>query len=255
MLVVVRAIHYLAMAQLGGGLAFAAFIAPRRVAEGELSPAFARRLRALLRASAWIALLSWLVWLVPVAADMAGVSVSGLHGELLRRVVMATDFGHVWLWRVLLSVLVICLLAPSATPLMEARRRVAAALIVAGVTVAALALSGHAAAQIGSTKVASLASDAVHLLAGGTWLGSLLPFSIALLTTPGTVFGYGLARRFSWLGIACVVLIIASGIWNSSYLVGSWAALFATNYGHWLLFKLALVASMLMLALRNRRMT
>jgi len=41
---------------------------------------------------------------------MAGVSVSGLHGELLMRVIVATEFGHVWLWRVVLAVVVIALL-------------------------------------------------------------------------------------------------------------------------------------------------
>ena len=255
MLVVIRAVHYAAMAQLAGGVAFAMLVVPARLGNCELSPAFLQRFRRLILGSAVLALLSWLLWLVPVAAEMAGISMAAIRGEVLMRVLAATQFGHVWLLRVVLLMLVLALLVSLPAPLLHARRRLASTLIIAAITVASLALSGHAAAQTGSAKLTALVSDASHLVAASAWLGALLPFSIALLTTPGISARYVLARRFSWLGIVSVALIVASGVWNSSYLVGSWAALFGTDYGRSLLLKLALVACMLMLAAANRRMT
>ena len=255
MLVVIRAIHYAAVAQLAGGVAFAMLVVPARFGSRDLSPVFLQRFRILIRGSAVLALLSWLLWLVPVAAEMAGVSILATRGEVLMRVMAATEFGHVWLLRVVLLMLVLALMVSLPAPALHARRRLACGLIIVAVTVASLALSSHAAAQTGSAKLIALVSDASHLVAASAWLGALLPFSIALLTTPSISASYVLARRFSWLGIVSVALIVASGVWNSSYLVGSWAALFGTDYGRSLLLKLALFACMLMLAVANRRMT
>ena len=61
-----------------------------------------------------------------------------------------------------------------------------------------------------------------------------------------------LAHRFSVLGIACVGVLIASGVVNSLFLVGSFAALFGTAYGQLLVVKLALFAVMLVIATVNR---
>ena len=254
-LVVIRAIHYAAMAQLAGGVAFAVLVVPAQLDNRELPSAFLQRFRRLIRGSAVLAVLSWLLWLVPAAAEMAGISISDTRGEVLMRVIVATEFGHVWLLRVVLLMLLLALLMSLPAPVLHARRRLASALIIAAITVASLSLSSHAAAQTGSAKLTAVVSDASHLVAASAWLGALLPFSIALLTTPSISARYVLARRFSRLGIVSVALIVASGVWNSSYLVGSWAALFGTDYGRSLLLKLALVACMLMLAVANRRMT
>ncbi|MFY9828553.1 MAG: CopD family protein [Rhodoplanes sp.] len=59
-------------------------------------------------------------------------------------------------------------------------------------------------------------------------------------------------RRFSALGIVSVATLIATGIINAWILVGSFRALFGTDYGQLLLVKLGLFGVMLCLAAVNR---
>jgi putative copper resistance protein D len=54
------------------------------------------------------------------------------------------------------------------------------------------------------------------------------------------------------MGVAIVVVILATGIVNGWILVGSWHALIATVYGQLLILKMALFAVMLLIAAANR---
>jgi copper resistance protein D len=58
--------------------------------------------------------------------------------------------------------------------------------------------------------------------------------------------------RFSGMGYVAVAVLVASGLVNGWYLVGSLAALLGTSYGQLLLVKLCLFAGMVGLALTNR---
>ncbi|HZP87895.1 MAG TPA: CopD family protein [Burkholderiales bacterium] len=252
-LIVARAVHYAAAVQLFGGLLFVLSILPARMADR--LPRFQRWLRSLLLGSAVVALVSWLAWLVFVVDDITGSSGAAIDPHAVMRMLSATAFGHVWLLRAALYVLVLAMLASTRAMIARGRIYLLAAAIVAGVAIASLAGSGHAAAQTDWAKPIAIGSDALHLLGAGAWLGALLPFAFALFATTSPAAAERVARRFSAMGIAAVVVIIASGILDSTYLVASWPGLLGTPYGHWLLVKLALLACMLMLAAANRRGT
>jgi copper resistance protein D len=95
-----------------------------------------------------------------------------------------------------------------------------------------------------------LGADALHLLAAGAWIGGLLALAHILAADQEDV-GQVL-MRFSGMGYVAVAVLMASGLVNGWYLVGSLAALMGTSYGQLLLVKLCLFAGMLGLALTNR---
>lgn len=253
-LLVARAIHYAAATQVFGGLLFALAIAPAS-AVGRFPAAFQRTFCSVLLGSAVLALLSWLAWVLFVVHDITGSPGMSIDPDALRRLLFSTAFGRLWLLRLGLWVALLAMLASTRRGGMDARPLLWTATIVAAMAIASLAGSGHAAAQTGAARPIALVSDGAHLLAAGAWLGALLPFALALavITAPAPL--HALARRFSMVGIAAVGVLVASGILNSVYLVGSWPRLLGTPYGHWLLLKLALLTVMLMLAGANRRAT
>jgi mono/diheme cytochrome c family protein/uncharacterized membrane protein len=134
------------------------------------------------------------------------------------------------------------------------RTRLAAGMLgLAAAYLAGLAWSGHAAAVAdGLVRDAAIASDVVHLLAGGAWLGALPALVFLVGRTPAPAAVAAVVRRFSALGVLCVALIAASGVVNAWNLVGSVSALLGTGYGQLLLCKVALFGAMLVLAAANR---
>ncbi|HUH94704.1 MAG TPA: CopD family protein [Casimicrobiaceae bacterium] len=102
-----------------------------------------------------------------------------------------------------------------------------------------------------------VATDMVHLVAAGAWVGALPGLALALTVArrhanEGMLAYAGRAtRRFSVLGAISVSALIASGVGNAIDLVGGWSALIDTRYGILLVAKLAFVAVMLALAAVN----
>ena len=131
-------------------------------------------------------------------------------------------------------------------------------LLVLGL-VAATPFAGHGAAAE-SAVWRGIALHAVHLLATGAWLGSLLVLAVAAFP-PVLRQGAGareadmarLVRTFSPLALVGAGVTAASGLVLSWTLVGSTGALFASEYGRWLLLKLALVAVVGGIGFRNWR--
>ena len=117
---------------------------------------------------------------------------------------------------------------------------------------------GHAGATPGGAGQFSLAADAVHLLAAGAWLGSLPPLAMLLAAAwrekePRWAAVTAVAvQRFSLLGLASVGALLASGIVNSWYEVGSLGHLITTAYGQLVLVKLGLFAAIIAIAAVNR---
>ena len=192
-------------------------------------------------------------------ALLEGRHAAALEPVALRRVLLETRGGRVWLVR---HGLLLLLGAFLAVPL-DVRRRVdwrAARGETALLGAAALgvgAAAGHAAALPGA--LTAIAVDAVHALAAGAWVGGLLPLTL-LLRRAASEDGADArplavltARRFSRLALLCVVTLGASGTLASLTQVGSVAGLVGTTYGRLLLGKLALLAPILALAALNRR--
>jgi putative copper resistance protein D len=256
-----RFLHFAATASLSGLVIFHAFIGAPALSAGDAATVrpIAGRLARLAWGSLVLAVLTGGAALLVQAAGMGERSLADLWSDdLVATVLLDTDFGHVWLARLALVVLLAAALHPPyfAAPAPMWRRGAALALAVG--YVAALAFAGHAAAGEGTEGVIHETADGLHLIAAAAWLGALVPQAIVLDAAKGAgdASALGIARtatlRFSILGIASVGTVVATGIVNTFELTGSWAALFGTVYGRLLLVKIALFLTMLAIAAVNR---
>jgi len=281
-MVYVRALHFAATILAAGVVIFQFLVAEPafRTASGDFRPS----IETLRRRWTWMvwtglafAAVSAAVWVLLLAADIYGASV----GEVWRdggvwTVVTQTRFGQVWSLRFVLGVLLAALIAAlmpapmnaglmnagpmNAAPMNAVRRgRLGgiAILLAIGVLIGP-AWTGHAGATPGAVGQFALASDAFHLLAAGAWVGGLLPLAMLLdCARHGKQPGWAAltseaVRRFSLLGIASVGLLLASGLVNSWYEVGSTGNLIETSYGLLVIAKLGLFAAMVAFAAVNR---
>jgi copper resistance protein D len=255
LLATLRAIHIGATLLILGALAFELLIA--RGTTGWSDVAVRRPVRrwltALRIAALVAALLSWAGWLAMVAVMMSGLpSMQALRSDVLGTVVTRTTFGHVWLVRLALIVLV----AARVARLARTQRHSSAADVVDAIMsvclVLTLAWTGHAV----GTHPAHLLVDSIHLLAAAVWIGMLAPLWIAVrhaVRSPvWSQFAAEATTRFFVPGVLCVLAIIASGVGNSAWLLGSPSDLLTTSYGQLLSVKIALFLVMLGLASLNR---
>ena len=168
-LILARALHLAATVLAFGTICFMALVA-EPAAGGGRAPADFGVLRRRLTWVVWIALplaiLSGIAWLVWLSADIYGAPVLAvcLHGGVWS-VLTGTRFGLVCTARLGLALLLILLMAWPATRLLQ---------LVAGAALLVLvALIGHAGATPGTAGDVHLASDMLHLLTAGAWLGGL----------------------------------------------------------------------------------
>ncbi|MGP3634745.1 copper resistance CopC/CopD family protein [Streptomyces sp. 24-1644] len=129
-------------------------------------------------------------------------------------------------------------------------------LAIGGTVVAAGIAGTWALAEHASTGIQpgiAMPVDVLHLLAVAAWLGGLAALLVALYRTPSVESSA--VRRFSRMAFASVVVLAATGIYQSWRQVGSWSALTGTRYGQLLLVKVALVAVLVGVAWISRRWT
>ncbi|MET8605085.1 copper resistance protein CopC [Streptomyces rubiginosohelvolus] len=123
--------------------------------------------------------------------------------------------------------------------------------VVATGIAATWAMSEHASTGIQANI--AMPVDVLHLLAVAAWLGGLASLLVALYRTPD--IGSAAVRRFSAVAFGSVVVLAATGIYQSWRQVGSWSALTGTRYGQLLILKVALIAVLLAVAWFSRRWT
>jgi len=264
-LALVRAIHIAALLLLVGLFAFrlgveAPALRALDVAGAPLDGSVheAARARTIWAALA-AALASGALWLVLQASVMSGRSPSAvISSGVLATVVGSTRAGHVWIARSgLLSFLALALSLQRKRPSPGCSRSLLVFTLAAGAA-ATLVWTGHAGAASGAAGALQQASDALHLLAAGAWLGGL----VALILLLGAALragderwlalGRGAAGRFSALGLAGAATLLATGLLAGWLLVGDLAGLLGSAYGRWLLLKIGLFAAMLGVAAVNR---
>ena len=120
---------------------------------------------------------------------------------------------------------------------------------LAGLALAiAPALGGHAAASPRFTAML-VATDWLHVIAGSTWLGSLLsvmvvgvPVALSLEGSNRWTSVASLVNAFSPLALVSAAVLSATGVFAGWVHLGRVSALLETGYGQTLLVKLALVA-------------
>jgi len=119
----------------------------------------ARRLAAL------AALISAPLWMALVAAEMTGTPAAATNMETLWQVAIETLFGHIFLARMVLIL---------GLGLAVWLGRMKTTLWLAGLSLILIAVTSHTAgASPGGFGIIGASSDALHLLTGGYWIGSL----------------------------------------------------------------------------------
>lgn len=118
-------------------------------------------------------------------------------------------------------------------------------------------LSGHA-LDAGRSLLDFLV-DIAHVTAAAVWLGGLLALAVvlpwagrALPPAARERLLLPLARRFSALALAAVVLLAATGVGRALEELDSFSQLWSTGYGRAILVKTGLLVVLLGLAVRNR---
>lgn len=175
----------------------------------------------------------------PDALDRGTVSV----------VLFETSVGSAWIAQAGASLLLAVTLA------LPAGMRLGATALASGLLLTTLALTGHAAMHEGGLGAAHRLNDAVHVLAGGAWLGALLPLLplFRALDDPSGSHDAGLAlRRFSTAGHLAVATVIVTGIANTMLVLGRWPTDWSIPYQALLATKMFLVLGMTAVALCNR---
>ena len=259
-LIVMRSLHIAASVLATGTVAFTVLVAEpifsARAAAGGVT------LRHRWRMMSWIAIgvaiLTGFGWLALLAADIYGAPVIAvcLHGGAWS-VLTGTSFGLVWTSRLALAIALGLLLLGPATRAAPLLQRLAQ-LVAAAALIALLAFVGHAGAAPGTIGEIHLASDAVHLLGAGAWLGSLpaLALLLAYARREGGKEWRGIAAqvagRYSVLGMIAVGAILISGLINSWMLLSGPRDLITTDYGRLIALKAALFAAMVGIASVNR---
>ncbi|MBA7854360.1 copper homeostasis membrane protein CopD [Enterobacter sp. RHBSTW-00901] len=161
-------------------------------------------------------------------------------------VVATTRFGSIWLWQIILAMV-------TAGAAWLAPQKGARLLLLAMGQFVLLAGVGHAAMHEGASGTLQRLNHAIHLLCAATWLGGLLPLLFCMRLAKGrwqTAAIYTM-MRFSRVGHYAVAGVVLSGIINALFILGvnvPWH----TGYVQLLLFKCALVALMVVIALMNR---
>jgi copper transport protein len=255
---VVRGLVFAGLAILIGGAAFAAFVAPR---------ARASKLARRLVAGGWIlTFVATIAGLLLYGPYVSGLGLGEAFSTSLLDQTLGERFGQIWLLRVVVLLAVIPVLLrlfrPAATtPDPEAEPSTdgpdvlpqwwlpLAALL--GVALAATpGLAGHAIS--GDWVSVAVVADTLHVLAMGVWLGGLL-LLVAVTLRSGVVEQLREAvPRFSRVALACVLVLVATGAFQTWRQVGSLDALRSTDYGRILAVKLVVFAAMIVFAAFSR---
>ncbi len=268
---VVRALDYLTVALMAGGLAFVLLVWPAALAtlsgeggdddETRLQEADSALRARVLRLLALAALTGAVVSVLGVllqGASAAGLSLwSSLKGGILQSV-LESRFGWVWGARAVVWLALGALLA-----LWRARGRPPGALL-AGLALGSAylvltpALAGHASVQ--SPRGVFFTADAIHVACASVWVGAIACLLLALPRATGCLAPPQRSRlllatlaRVSPLALAAVVAIALTGIVQAYIDVRSLHGLLHTAYGLLVLAKTALLLALIAVGWGNRQ--
>lgn len=262
--ILVRTVHYAATVLVSGIVFFLIFVAEPAFCKagggGSLTAAVRHRLAWLAWSGLILSLISGAAWLIFVAARMIDAPLPEvLTDGAIWTVLTDTDFGRDWIARLVLSGLFLAASLPMfrTQGITSRLRRIWAALLASGL-IGTLAFAGHAAAGTGVAGVVHLTADVLHLISAAAWMGALLPLALLLGKAAcahddnARIVAREAVSRFSTFGIACVGMLVATGIVNAWMLVGNLRSFVSTDYGRLLVAKIVLFLVMLVIAGANR---
>lgn len=247
-LVLLRGLHVAALLVLFGSLGFAALALRRAGAPGMHGAA--RRMAVV---AAGLALGLGAAWFLAEAALLSGAD--GLEQAVAAVPAMLAYLGFARWLLLRLGLLVLMLAGLAVTPADGLRGgRLVGLTALAGVALGVQPWLGHAGAAGGVAGWVLPATEVVHLLGAGLWLGGL-PALLAVLVRrhaadPETCL---VLWRFSAISLVAVLAIAASGAVQGWFLVGDVPRLTGTGYGRAVLLKTALFVAALALAAANRQ--
>ncbi len=128
-------------------------------------------------------------------------------------------------------------------------------ILFAIIAVVLLSWNGHGAMTDNALGWLHLAGNALHLLAGLGWIGALAAFLWAATLSKESSHDLAVSlERFAGVGTVFVAVLLATGIANTLFIVGSNAlpTLLETTYGRLLVTKIGLFTAMLAAAAANR---
>jgi copper transport protein len=249
LLVSSRVLWYGGCLTVVGAAAFRLFVAPRATGD---APALHRLVASTGLAGAFVIVAGLLARLYAQTYLYFGLD-EPITLDLLREV--ATDlppWSTGWMWQAFSAALGVVAFT-IARPGMASGWALAA---VAALAVAASApLTGHAVAQA-DWYLLPIILQAGHVLAAGTWLGGLLVLLIAIRSpqTESPLHGAaGLVAAFSPLALGGAALLAATGLVTTGLYLGDLTALWSTDYGRALLFKVAMFAGVAAMGFGNWR--
>ncbi len=244
-----RSLTVVSLFSVYGALIFHVFVAPRALArlDGPTAAAIERRLLRLIRWSLAVnaaGLVLWLIFESSVLADEPGLAALL---DAARLVLSRTDFGRI-VEAQLAATLAIAWALGRGDAVSGRRWRIAAGLGV----LATMLHAGHShALAIERGPSLLLASDALHLLCAGGWLGGLIPLLLFVRDAPPPA-GATAARYFSPLGKLCLYGLLVTAAYQAWELMGGLAGVVGTAYGWMALVKLMLFGILFGFAWFNR---
>jgi putative copper resistance protein D len=243
-LIAVRFAHFASVMLLFGASAFLAVLAPPGL-RAALQPSIGR----IITGASFAAAATAVFWLQLQGGAFTEDWGEAIDPNLLSAVLFDTAFGRVWQARLVIALCLVLL------PFWRGRKPPWLVPALAGLFLASLGLVGHAAMRSGVHGLYDRANQALHLLAGGFWLGALPPLLLCLrglhdkaLKAEATIA----LERFSGVGHVAVAAVLATGFVNVSMILGQWPTDFSSPYQTYLAAKILTVAAMVMLALYNR---
>lgn len=253
---IARGLQYAALAAALGALAFLFFVwwpARRLLADADgldaANGGFERRLRTVLPVAATVGALSAAAAIVFEAAEAAGVSAGSALSSTILREELGTRFGTIWGLTALAWVLVGVGVVPALrrpTP-----RRIAPLFLPLVFIALEPALSGHPSTQ--SPVVLLFPANVIHVASMAVWIGGLASLVLILPAATRALEPPGRSRliaaclvRFSPLALACVTLILLTGVGQAYAYVRHLDNLLDTAYGRAVLIKFVLLVGALM---------
>ncbi|MGX4989308.1 copper homeostasis membrane protein CopD [Enterobacter kobei] len=235
-----RFIHFAALMLVFGNALYSVWLAP-----SSLHRLMALRFALQQRVASLISLAAALLMFM-LQGGLMGDGWGDVFNPQVWHGVLATQFGSVWLWQIILASITVA--AAWLAPLKGSRL-----LLLAMGQFVLLAGVGHATMNEGPLGAVQRLNHAVHLLCAATWLGGLLPLLFCMRLAKGRWQNAAIytMMRFSRVGHYAVAGVLLTGTINSLLILGvhiPWQA----GYVQLLLFKCALVALMVAIALANR---
>jgi putative copper export protein len=156
--------------------------------------------------------------------------------------VLHTQWGRIWIASVVLSVMAWIAFTRNAWRV---------ALVIAAALTITPSLAGHAMGDK-AHPILTIATDALHVAAASSWLGTLFVLALVVIL-PRREVVLPCVRAFSPVALTSASTLAITGLWAAYVHVGTWSAVLGSTYGRTLCIKLVLVAAVAAVGAYNWR--